>query len=94
VFDGLFQLLAGGLIFLSAFLPRALGVGLALAGLGWLTVLAPPLASRLLTPVEVVGVVAEAALMLWLLVVGVDDRRWRERAITLRDNVTGNTLFP
>jgi hypothetical protein len=77
VFFGLFNLLIGHLIFKSTFLPRILGVLMALSGLGWLTCLAPPLANRLLPYIEVVGGVAEAALMLWLLVRGVDEQRWK-----------------
>jgi hypothetical protein len=80
VFDGLFLLLTGYLIFRSTFLPRILGALLALAGLGWLTFLWPPLANSLSTYIEVLGVLAEASLMLWLLVMGVNEQRWRERA--------------
>jgi len=71
VFDGLFLLLIGDLIIRSTIVPRVFGVLVALAGLGWLTFLAPTLTSAALPFVEVVGVVAEASLMLWLLVVGV-----------------------
>ena len=80
VFFGGFQLALGYLIFRSTFLPRVIGVLIALAGVGWLTFLSPPLANQLLTPLEVVGIVAEASLMLWLLVMGVNARRWNEQA--------------
>jgi hypothetical protein len=79
VFFGVFQILLGYLIWRSGFLPRILGVLIALAGLGWLTFLSPPLANQLLTPLEVVGFVAEASLMLWLLVMGVNAQRWTEQ---------------
>jgi hypothetical protein len=82
VFDGLFLLLIGYLTFRSTFLPRILGALLALAGVGWLTFLAPPLASSLSPYIQVLGFVAEAALMLWLLVIGVNDQRWQEQART------------
>ncbi len=55
VFDGLFLLLIGYLIFRSTFLPRILGALIAFAGLGWLTLLAPPLANYLLPYIEVPG---------------------------------------
>lgn len=71
VFDGLFLLLIGDLIIRSRLVPRVLGVLFALAGLGWLTFLAPTLTASALPVVEVVGVVAEGSLMLWMLVVGV-----------------------
>jgi len=58
-----------------------IGVLIALAGVGWLTFLSPPLANQLLIPLEVVGFVAEASLMLWLLVMGVNAQRWNAVAV-------------
>ena len=80
VFFGVYCLLIGYLIFRSAFLPRTLGVLMALAGLGWLTFLSPALASRLSPFNLVLGFLAELALCLWLLVIGVDVERWKEQA--------------
>jgi hypothetical protein len=80
VFDGLFLVLLDYLIFRSTFLPRALGMLTALAGLGWLTLLWPQLPNRLLPYLGILGVLAEASLMLWLLVVGVNVQRWNEQA--------------
>jgi len=77
-FFGVFQLFLGYLIFRSTFLPRILGVLIALAGVGWLIFLAPPIANALLTYLEVLGFVAEATLMLWLILFGVNVRRWAE----------------
>jgi Domain of unknown function (DUF4386) len=79
VFFGLFNLLIGYVIFNST-LPRILGVLMALSGLGWLTFLSPSLANYLLTYIEVLGFIAEASLMLWLLVKGVNVERWKEQA--------------
>jgi Domain of unknown function (DUF4386) len=70
----------GYLIFRSTFLPRGLGALMALSGLSWLTFLSPPFANGLLTPIEGVGILAEGALMLWLLVMGVNGQRWEEQA--------------
>jgi hypothetical protein len=53
---------------------------MAFAGLGWLIFLAPPLANYLLTYLEVLGVLEEGSLMLWLLVIGVNSQRWKEQA--------------
>jgi Domain of unknown function (DUF4386) len=75
-FFGLFQLALGYLIFRSTFLPRVIGGLIALAGVGWFLFLAPPVANALMTVLEVLGFVAEASLMLWLLVRGVDSARW------------------
>jgi len=68
----------GYLIFRSTFLPRILGAPIALAGVGWLIFLASPIANALLAYLEVLGFVTEAALMLWLLLFGVNGQRWAE----------------
>jgi hypothetical protein len=80
IFFGFFDFAIGCLVYKSTFLPRALGVLMALAGLGWLTFLWPALAGHLSPFVDVLGFVAEAALMIWLLVRGVDLQRWSELA--------------
>jgi hypothetical protein len=82
VFFGMYCLLIGCLILRSTFLPRFLGVLMALAGLGWLTFLYPPLVERLFVFIAIVGITAEALLMLWLLVMGVNTDRWLEQATT------------
>jgi hypothetical protein len=79
VFFGLFNLSIGYLIFKSAFLPRILGVLMALSGVGWLMFLSPPLATHFLPYIELLGILAEASLMLWLLVKGVNLQRWKEQ---------------
>ena len=68
----------------STFLPRLLGALMVLAGLGWLTFLYAPLADHLSPYIQVLGIVAEAALMLWLLVMGVNSERWQEQASATR----------
>jgi hypothetical protein len=84
VFFGVYCLLIGYLIFRSAFLPRILGVLMVFAGLGWLTFLSPPLAHYLSPYIQVLGVLAEGSLMLWLLVMGVNVAKWEEKAKVLR----------
>jgi hypothetical protein len=71
----------GYLIFRSTFMPRVLGVLMAIAGLLWLIFLYPLLANRMLVEIEAPGFVAELALMLWLLIRGVNVQRWKERAL-------------
>ena len=78
VFFGPYCLLIGYLIFRSTFLPRILGVLMAFAGLGWLIFLSP-LANHLSTYLKVLGFLAEASLMLWLIVMGVNVQRWKSR---------------
>jgi hypothetical protein len=79
VFFGPYCLLLGYLIFRSTFLPRVLGVLMALAGLGWLIFLSP-LANYLSTYLKAIGFCAELSLCLWLVVKGVNAQRWREQA--------------
>jgi hypothetical protein len=50
-----------------------------LAGVGWLVFMSPH-ANHLSTYLMVLGFVAEAALMLWLVVMGVNVQRWKEQA--------------
>jgi hypothetical protein len=80
VFFGPFCLLIGYLIFRSRFLPRILGVAMAIAGLGWLAFLLPPDPHYLSVAIEVIGFVAELALCLWLLTMGVNVERWQQQA--------------
>jgi hypothetical protein len=79
VLFGFYDLLIGYLVFKSTFLPRFLGVLMALAGLGWLTFLYPPLANSLSPYILVLGFLAELSLMLWLLVKGVNVQRWKQQ---------------
>jgi uncharacterized protein DUF4386 len=84
VFSGMFQIFFGYLMFRSGFLPRVFGGLLALAGIGWLLFLIPPVASYLLTYLEVLGFLGEVPLMLWLLIMGVNSQRWDEQAAAAR----------
>jgi hypothetical protein len=77
VFFGFYCLLIGYLIVVSTFLPRTLGALMAFAGLGWLTFLSPPFASSLQPYNMAPGMLGEAALMLWLIVRGVNIQRWQ-----------------
>jgi Domain of unknown function (DUF4386) len=81
VFFGLWCVLTGCLIFRSTFLPRILGVLLAISGLGWVTYLYPPLAYHLFFPyIAVASAIGEIPLELWLIVMGVNVQRWKEQA--------------
>lgn len=76
---GVHCLLIGYLISRSEFLPRFLGVLMAIAGVAWLTFALPSLARELYPYNLAPGVVGEGALTLWLLVAGVNEQRWKER---------------
>jgi hypothetical protein len=73
VFFGPYCLLLGYLIFRSTFLTRILGVLMLFAGLGWLFFLSP-LATHFFTYLKILGFIAEASLMLWLLAMGVNSK--------------------
>jgi Domain of unknown function (DUF4386) len=64
---GIYDLLLGYLIVRSTFVPRALGVVLILAGLGWLTFMWPSRVNVLSSVVLPLGAVAEILFMLWLI---------------------------
>jgi hypothetical protein len=79
-FFGFATVLKGYLIVRSTFLPRILGLLSALAGVCWLTFLYPPLGYRLFAYTAPFGLLVVAAMILWLLVFGVDEQRWKEQA--------------
>ena len=77
---GMSCLLIGYLIFRSTFLPRILGVLMAVAASPYLLFLRPSLGSRLFVPwIVVPAVVGEGALTLWLVVMGVNVARWKQQ---------------
>jgi hypothetical protein len=80
VFFGFYALLTGYLIIRSTFLPRILGVMSVLGGLGWLSFLYPPLGYRLFPYIAAFGILGAVSLLLWLLVFGVNEQRWKEQA--------------
>ena len=76
------------LIYKSTFLPRFIGVLLAIEGLGYLVnsfalFLTPALQPRIF-PYFAPTAIAEIALCLWLIVRGVNVQRWTERAALSR----------
>ncbi len=81
---GFHIILIGYLIFRSTFLPRILGVLMAIAGVCYLTnsfanFLSPEFAAHLVPYILIPGVV-EILLALWLFVMGVNAERWKEQA--------------
>lgn len=78
------------LIFTSRFLPRLIAALLVIEGLGYLLnsfalFLAPALQARIF-PYFMPTAIAEVALCLWLLIMGVDVRRWKEQAGAARSS--------
>jgi hypothetical protein len=82
-FHGFYWILIGYLTFTSTFLPRILGPLMAIAGLCWLTFLVAPLANYLSPYNLASALLVEALVMLWLLVMGVNVQRWKDRAIAV-----------
>jgi hypothetical protein len=80
IFHGLYSLLIGFLVFRSAFLPRWLGVPMAIGGLAWLTDLSIPLTNHLAPYNLIAGFTGEGTLMLWLLLAGLNGQRWNVQA--------------
>ncbi len=83
VFFGFYCLAMGCMIFRSTFLPRVIGVLLAIQGLCYLinsfANFLPPKFATILFPVLMVSGIGEISFCLWLLVVGVNVRKWEEK---------------
>jgi hypothetical protein len=85
VFYGLDILCVACLVYSSTFLPRAIGVLLAVDALAYLvngftSILAPGAAAHLTPWINLPAPLGEGSLCLWLLIAGVNARRWKERA--------------
>ena len=85
VFYGFDFICVAYLVLKSTFLPRAIGVLLAIDALAYLAdgfanMLAPGFAAHLVPWIGLPTIIAEGSLCLWLLVVGVDVERWKARA--------------
>jgi hypothetical protein len=87
IFFGLFALLKGYLIFRSTFLPRFLGAVTVVGGIGWVAFLVPSLGYRLFPFIAALGVLGALANVTWLLVVGVNEQRWKEQAIAAEASI-------
>ncbi len=79
VFFACWCIAIGYLTFRSTFLPRILGIGMALAGLGYTVYLYRPLAQAV-SPYNLALGVGELALLLWLAFRGVNAERWTDLA--------------
>jgi uncharacterized protein DUF4386 len=77
---GFAAVLRGYLVIKSTFFPRALGVVGLVSGVALLAFLSPPLGLRLFPYIAGIGFLGSVAMILWLLVVGVNEQRWREQA--------------
>lgn len=85
VFYGFGFICEAYLVYKSTFVPRAIGVLLALdalnyLGVGFTTMLAPGVAAHLGAWTGLPTIIAEGSLCLWLLLVAVDVEQWKEQA--------------
>jgi hypothetical protein len=85
MFFGFYCLLLGWLIIASRFLPRVVGVLMAIGGLAYMSYsfadfVSPPLAASFSSWPLLLGTLGEVALTLWLLVVGLNASEWWKRA--------------
>jgi len=85
-FFGFSITMRGYLIFRSTFMPRWLGVLSLISGLGWLAFLYPPLVSLVFLPVVLFTLAVSAAMIVWLLFVGVREEQWNECAKRTTDD--------
>jgi hypothetical protein len=88
-FFGAYCLLLGALVLRSRFIPGVIGVLLALAGISHLigvvlTFLFPAWQPVIAPWTNPLGIGGEAGLTLWLLIMGVNETRWREQAAAAR----------
>ncbi len=85
VFYGFDILIAAYLVYRSTFIPRAIGILLAIDGLAYLVYsfadfLVPGFAGQLVPWIQLPALFGEGSLCLWLLIFGVDVERWSKKA--------------
>jgi hypothetical protein len=84
IFFGCGCLVDGYLIFRSSYLPKLIGLLMQLAGLCYLTacfaaLFAPAIADLITPAILIPALIGESAFCLWLLVMGVNVAKWKER---------------
>jgi hypothetical protein len=72
---GVYCMLIGYLIVNSTYVPRSLGILMAIGGLGWLTFMSPSLANQLSPYNFAPGMIGEGSLTLWLIAAGAEPRQ-------------------
>lgn len=84
IFFGFYGISAGYLIFKSAFLPKFIGILLAIGGTCYLTYsfinfLNPTFSALLVPYIQIPSGLAELIFCLWLLIAGVNFKKWKEQ---------------
>ncbi|HEX3671448.1 MAG TPA: DUF4386 domain-containing protein [Candidatus Cybelea sp.] len=85
IFFGCYELVLGYLIYKSSFMPRILGALVAIAGAAFLLnsfalFVSPTIGNAINSFMLALDGIGEISLMLWLLVFGVDEAKWHQRA--------------
>ena len=93
-FFGLRCAAIGYLVFRSTFMPRLIGVLMAVTGLAYLTFLWPPFGDGLAPFNLAVAAPGELSFVLWLLVAGANSERWREQARAAADEMQRALVGP
>lgn len=93
-FFGFELMTTGYLVYRSNFLPRAIGILLAVDGVSYvlysfIDILAPGFAGHLVPWIQLPILAGEGSLTVWLLVAGVNAARWTER-----DRISSTSLAP
>jgi hypothetical protein len=89
IFFGVECVILGYLIYRSGYMPRPIGVLMAIAGVcyainSFALLLSPVLSSRLFPAILLPPLIAELSFALWLVVKGVKVAKWEERAQSIR----------
>lgn len=82
-FFGIYCLLLAYLIFRSRFIPNFVGALMTCAGVCWLTTLLPKLSHALGPFPFALGLFGEGTLIIYLIWVGLNEKRWQEQADAL-----------
>jgi len=99
VFFGFTCIFLGCLTYRSTFIPRLVGILMAIAGIGYLInsfvhFLAPAFGAYAFRYILVPSGLGEAVFTLWLLVMGVNGQRWQERAEAARAALATSQYSP
>jgi len=79
VFSGGFCFVIACLVYKSSFLPRIFAALVAISGVAWVTFISPAFADHPSPYNVAAGILGEGSLMLWLLIMGLNEQRWREQ---------------
>jgi hypothetical protein len=86
-FFGFSTLVQGYLMLKATFFPRILGLLAVVGGVGWLAYLSPPLGALVFPVAALVGLVGSLVTIVYLLVKGVNEERWKAEAVASSSSI-------